>query len=227
MKLFFAAGALALLVPGWERIADNQRAARSTLRTIAEAQAELQAAVEIDTNCDGIGEYGYFEELAGVVPMRVSAFCEPGAGTVPWDILSPPLLRSPFDHVAVSLVARRGYFFQMWLPYETVAGTVPGIPEDASGGKGAAPFPGSVNGARMWCCYAWPIDYGRTGNRAYFLNQRGLLLECQNRSLVPYDGTTKMPAYGEAYTVADDMSSPLRVGAAGGNDMTIWTLVQP
>ena len=225
MKLLFAAGALALL--GSERIAENQRAARSTLRSIAAAQAEFQAAVEIDTNCDGVGEYGYFGELAGADPMRVSHFCEPGAGVAPADILSPPLLRSPFGRVAGSLVSHRGYLFQMWLPYQTVTGTVPAVEEDPSGGKGAAPFPGSVNGARMWCCYAWPIDYGRTGDRVYFMNQRGLLLECKNWGLWPYDGTTNMPAYDEAYSVAGDMSSPLRVGAPGGNHQTIWTPVQP
>jgi hypothetical protein len=223
LAIFASAGAP---TPSWERIAANQRAAISTLRSIAAAQAEFRSAVEIDTNCDGVGEYGYFAELAGTRPMRVSHSCVPGAGSSS-DILSPPLLRDAFGSVSGSRVSHRGYYFQMWLPFQTTAGIVSGIQEDLSGGKSAAPFPGSVNGAEMWCCYAWPIDYARTGCRAYFINQRGVVLECQNRSAVPFDGTTNVPVFYEVYAVAGDMSSPLRTWIAGGALNTIWTPVEP
>ena len=75
LAILASAGAPA---PSSELIASNQRAAVSTLRSIAAAQARLRSLAEIDTDCDGRGEFGYFAELAGAMPMRVSVNCAPG-----------------------------------------------------------------------------------------------------------------------------------------------------
>ncbi|MFM7282746.1 MAG: type II secretion system protein, partial [Planctomycetia bacterium] len=55
------------------RLSANEAAAVSTLRSISSAQAQVQSSGAIDTDADGSGEYGYFAELAGSVPMRVSS----------------------------------------------------------------------------------------------------------------------------------------------------------
>jgi heterodisulfide reductase subunit A-like polyferredoxin len=52
------------------QIAADEADAIEALRSIAAAQAEFKADVDIDTNCDGVGEYGYLAEMAGTRPMR-------------------------------------------------------------------------------------------------------------------------------------------------------------
>jgi prepilin-type N-terminal cleavage/methylation domain-containing protein len=207
------------------RLAANEAAAISTLRSISSAQAQVQSSGSIDTDADGAGEYGYFAELAGAFPMRTSAGGLPAAGGAP-DILNPSILPSAFGTVAGSLVQRSGYYFQMWLPDAAFAG----VAEDPTGGKAAAPWPDSNNGEIMWACYAWPVDLNSTGNRCFFVNQEGDLMQCQNRQAVQFTGdgvvTGVAPTFDEIYNVAGDMSSGLRVGTAGGPQNTIWTPVQ-
>ena len=218
-----SAGALA---PGTELIPSNQRAAVATLQSIAAAQARLRSLAAIDTDCDGRGEFGYFADLAGAVPMRVSINCAPGAGTAA-DILDPPLLPSDFGAVGTHVVRHEGYYFRMWLPLSTAGGVVNARMEDATGGCTTGPFPGPNNGERMWNCYAWPVDHGRTGNWAFFVNQLGVVFKCVNDSVVPYDGLFKQPDFSEAYEGQGNMGAPVRIGVAGGADNSIWTLVEP
>ena len=201
------------------RLSANEAAAISTLRSITSAQAQLQSSAAIDTDADGAGEYGYFGELSGIDPLRTSA-----AGVAGTDELVPAILSSACGNVAAIVVQRQGYNFQMWLPNATAAGLVPGIAEAATGGSSAT-FPNPNNGELLYCVYAWPADYNKTGNRAFFTNQEGDLLQCLNRSLTPYDGAVKTPGFSEAFTVAGDMGSALRIGVAGGADNTIWVPV--
>jgi prepilin-type N-terminal cleavage/methylation domain-containing protein len=207
------------------RLSANEAAAISTLRSISSAQAQLQSSAAVDCDADGSGEYGYFAEMAGTVQMRVSAAGVPAAGNAATDKLNPPVLSSAFGTVVGSRVTRSGYEFQMWLPDATAGGVTPGLAEDATGGKLGGTFPNPNNNEIMWCCYAWPMQANGTGNRAFFINQEGDLLQYLNRSATPYTGTTKAPLFGEAYKTATDMGSGLRIGTVGGNDATIWVAV--
>ena len=208
------------------RLAANEAAAISTLRSVETAQAQLQSSGAVDSDGDGAGEYGYFAELSGAVPLRVTAAGVPAAGVAGRDELFPSILSSTFSAVAGSRVMRQGYMFQMWLPGPTVGGVVGGIAEDPTGGKSAAPFPNANNGEIIWCCYAWPANRNKTGNRAFFVSYEGEILQCQNRSATPMDGTVSAPGFGEAFTTVTDMSSLPRIGTAGGALGTIWTPVQ-
>jgi prepilin-type N-terminal cleavage/methylation domain-containing protein len=203
------------------RLAANEAAAIATLRSISSAEAQIQSSGSIDTDADGAGEYGYFGELSGANPMRVSAAGLPAAGAAA-DILVPSILPSAFGVVQNSFVSRSGYYFQIWLPNNVFVG----IAEDPAGGKAGAPFPDSNNGEIIWACYAWPVGYNQTGNRAFFVNQEGDLLQCNNRQAAgPMTSTTTPPAFNEAY-IGADMSTGIRVGVAGGALGTIWTPVQ-
>jgi len=207
------------------RLAANEAAAISTLRSVSSAQAQIQSSGSIDTDADGAGEYGSFAELAGAVPMRTSAAGVPAQGAAA-DILNPSILPNAFGTVTGSLVQRSGYYFQMWLPDAAFGG----VAEDPTGGF-AGPFPDPNNGEIMWACYCWPVDLNSTGNRCFFVNQEGDLLQCQNRQGTQFTGdgvaaNTHAPAFDEVYNTAGDMSSGLRVGTAGGTDNTIWTPVQ-
>jgi hypothetical protein len=217
----------------FDRIPTNEASAIDALRAIVEAQERFKAGVHVDTNCDGEGEYGYFGEIAGSVVMRVAEGdpCQPAAGLPPDDRLVRPLLRRPFGLVRYSCISYRGYIFQMWLPTNLEAGQIRAYAEDATGGKMAAPFPDPVEGARRWCCYAWPVAYDLTGRRAFFVDQRGQILDTSNRRSIPYSGRpvsapwNRWPNFDEAYSTPGDMGSPLRIGVANANG-TIWYPIQ-
>jgi len=209
-------------------IRSNEAATIATLRQVAAAQTEFKQALDIDADCDGVGEYGYFAELAGTKSMRVGSggwSCVPTSGRG-LDILSPPLLRNALGMVtAYSVVVHQGYVFEMWLPAPEVGGVVGAIEEDPFGGKMLGPYPDPITGAQHWCCYAWPLVYGQTGRRAYFINQRGKVLRDVNRSATPFSGIVNIPEFDEAFLVPDDMSSPIRVGIPGGSAGSIWSVL--
>jgi len=212
-------------------LAENEAAALATLRQIAAAEARVKADGTIDTNCDGVGEYGYLAELAGTVPKRVCKYDydggKPAAGSTWTDIIVRPLLRASLGHTRFSSVIDSGYRFMVWLPDSTTNGEVGAFREDFLGGKQAAPFPDPRNGAGLWCCYAWPLEAGVTGTRAFFVNQEGIVLQCDNKSSIPFSGQYRYPDFGEALQRTRDMSSALRIGPpAGGAHNTVWTLVQ-
>jgi hypothetical protein len=158
--------------------------------------------------------------------MRTSNAGVPAAGVAGTDELSPAVLASAFGNVdANGFVSRSGYYFQMWLPGDTAGGLVPGVGEAANGGTGAT-FPNPDNCEIMWACYAWPMDVEGTGNRCFFINQEGDLLQAQNRAATPYTGTTSTPDFDACFQTAGDMSSGLRIGTATGGDGQVWTAVQ-
>jgi len=215
------------------RLSANESAAISTLRSLSSAQAQIQSSAAIDTDADGGGEYGYFAELSGQVPMRVSAAGFPVPGAAGVDELNPAIMSSAFGNLnGTSQVVRSGYMFQMFLPAATVGGLVGGIAEDPgplpAGGKLAGPFPGPNNCEVLWSCYAWPINASQTGNRAFFVNQEGDLLQTQNRGALAYNGIIATPAFDAIHTVGGDMSSQLSIGGipAPSQDLNIWVPVQ-
>jgi hypothetical protein len=204
-----------------QSIAANESAAIAILRTIAKAQRLVTAAVEIDTDGDGIGEYGYLAELSGAQPLRVSALGVPAAGVAGIDNLAPPLLRDRLGKVRYSVVVHSGYVFQVWLAGPMVGGLVGGYAEDLKGGKNAGPFPDPITGAKYWCCYAWPLAYNVTGRRAFVVNQRDTVLEYANRSPWSFS-SVNWPSFDEAFEILSDMSCALRVGTPGGHLGSTW-----
>ena len=205
------------------RLSANEAAAISNLRAICSSQAHIQSSAAIDSDGDGSGEFGYLAELAGSVPLRVCVAGAPAAGGAA-DVLNPSILPVQLGAVQNGLVARSGYYFQMWLP----DGTYAGIPEEAGGGCSAGPFPDPNCSEIVWGCYAWPIEAGSTGNRVFFISQEGDLLTYNNRQGVytgdPSNGGNG-PAYDEALRTLGDMSSHYRTSIVGGNDNTVWALV--
>ncbi len=210
------------------RLAANEATAISTLRLLSTAQEQVRARGAIDTDSDGAGEFAYFSELTGTAPMRKGVGGAPAPGVLGVDDLSPAVLAAAFGRVdAQSLTTRSGYHFQLWLPGTPVGPATPAIPElPTIGGANPANFPSSDAAEVLWCAYAWPVDTENTGNRAFFVNQDGSLMQCANRGAVPYNGNTKMPAFDEAYVNPGDMSSGIRSGMIGGNDGTFWTAIQ-
>ena len=199
----------------------NESAAIATLRTIASAQTQAQASAIIDADGDGGGEYAYLAELAGTVPLR--GLDGPGP-----DVAYPALLPSSFGDVSPEgSKERSGYIYRVYLPGATEGGRTPGLPEAAGGGCAAGgPLPAPDNAEILWCAYAWPIDAGTTGTRAFFINHEGDLRETANADR-GYDGEIRAPAFDAAQSreSSGDMAAPLAGSGAPANDGRNWSSV--
>jgi len=207
------------------RLAANEASAISTLRLLSTVQEQFRSQSAIDTDSDGSGEFAFFGELAGTVPMRVNGG---GIGVAGLDNLDPTLLSQAFGTInAMGAAVRTGYCFQLWLPAPRAGGLTPGVGEMPNTGGTNPGSPPDAEGAEvLWCCYAWPLASNNSANRAFFVNQDGLIYQCQNRMAAPYTGTASTPAFDEAFTVPGDIGSAVRIGVAGGANGTIWTTVQ-
>ena len=205
------------------KLSANETNALGVMRAITSAQASVQATPQIDTDGDGAAEYGYFAELAGSAPARISAAGVPVAGVAGFDELTPSMLISGLGVVNGSVITRGGYVYQLWLPAGTVAGAVVGIAEDPTGGKMGGPFPDPNNGEVFWCAYGWPLVAGQTGNMAMFVNQSGTILQTRNRGAGVYSGVGGGPTFDAAFVTAGDMSSNPAVGQPGvdGNNWVV------
>lgn len=230
------------------RISANENAAVATLRSIASAQAQIQSSSAIDTDADGGGEFAYLGELAGVAPLRVFDPAGPGPG-IGADVLTPPILPTAMGEIqsdgADGVIERSGYYFKVFLPAAGAGGAadpIAGLPEDPTanvGGAVAGALPDSDNCEILWCAYAWPVQSGSTGNRAFFINHEGDLLQTVNTGAGVagpfYDGFTTIPVFDAALSdeSAADMESRLGITAmlvnlavpAAANDGNVWTVV--
>jgi len=204
------------------RLSANESAAISTLRSLTSAEAQVQSSAAIDTDGDGSGEYGYFGELSGAQPCRISVAGAAAAGAAPTDILNPAVMSAAFGTIQNSVVTRSGYHFQIWLPD---AATPPdGVPEAAGGGAGA--MPGSNNGEVMWAAYAWPVTFGQTGNRCFFVNQEGDIYQYNNRGAVVYSTVANGPLATAIYKIGGDMGSGIGDATTPPSDNNTWVPVQ-
>ena len=205
------------------RISANENAAVATLRSIAAAQQQFQASSSVDTDYDGGGEFGYFGEMAGVTNLRIGS----SAGDVSAP-LDPPYLATPFGNITASLVERQGYNYQIFLPDADGAGVT-----EALGALGTSLSPADSSDCEvMWCCYAWPVDAGKTGMRAFFINQEGDIISQNNRVVIGQYSGTAGPAWSAAYADnggTPDMDSGLglvdNANAVTANDGKVWTPV--
>jgi prepilin-type N-terminal cleavage/methylation domain-containing protein len=196
------------------RLSANESNAVSTLRNLVTSQAQFQSAANIDENLNGTGEYGCFAELSGACNLQRN-------GVGPASALNPPILPATFQAIdANGFATKSGFLFVLYLPD---AATPPaGLPDEPAA-AGANANVGPANSENLWCCYAWPIAFGNTGNRAFFVNQRGEILQSK-MDLVQYSGAGAAPAFDAAFTIAGDMSSPAALGVAGV-DTNLWTPV--
>jgi len=187
----------------------NETAVVATMRTLSSSQTRVQAAVAIDVDRDGAGEYAYFGELSGEFTLRGSS-----------GVLIPPALAAAFGHIASGRVVRSGYNLQIYLPGP---GGV-GVPEDPDGGKAVASEIDANLAETIWCIYAWPVSRGISGTRAFFVNQVGEILQCQNETAV-YAGGLSVPTSDAAFRTPGTIAGPIAVDTIG-QDGERWTKVQ-
>ena len=188
------------------RLSSNETAAIATLRNIISAQAQFQQSAKADTDNDGTGEYGGFLEMSGGGAGRMAA------------VLNPPVLSGAFRVLnAAGQVSRSGYFFRLYLP--GAAGV--GVGEPQTGFTAALINADLVE--TTWCCYAWPVNYGQSGNRTFFTNQGGDVVATEKST---YSGTAAGPASDAAFKPADagKITGAVAIGTAGVDGST-WKQV--
>ena len=190
------------------RLNANETAAIATLRNISSAQAQFQATSKADTDNDGTGEFGSFLELSGAIDVRG----DPDVGK-----LNPPVISGAFRTPDASgFVSRSGYYFRIMLP--SVTGT--GLVVDANGGTWDNIDEDLAE--TTWCCYAWPVNYGNSGNRTFMVNQTGDVVNTEDSR---YSGTTGPGANAGFYLPAlGSITGLTAVGTAGG-DGNVWRQV--
>ena len=156
------------------RLSANETAAIATLRNIISSQAQFQQGAKADTDNDGTGEYGGFVELSGGGAGRMAG------------VLSPPVLSGAFR---VLNVARRGEPLGLLLPHLPArARCGVGVGEPQTGYTAAMIDADLVE--TTWCAYAWPVNYGQSGNRTFFTNQGGDVVATE---FAAFSGTTPRP----------------------------------
>lgn len=192
----------------------NESAAIATLKNIASAQSQCQASGVVDVNQNGAGEYGCFAELTGEVGVR-------GPDAVLTDQkITPPVLSRAFSKHTDGVVIRSGYCFRIFLPGKD--GAPVSEHTDGTGMKGIAVDPARTE--VLWCCYAWPIEAGVTGQRAFFVNQAGDVLAAPNAGNV-YSGKDKPPAAPAAFGPGEGHLERPPAANQTGTDGQRWTVI--
>lgn len=187
------------------RLNANESAAIATLKSLSSAQSQLQASGALDVNGNGQGEYGFFAELAGAVPLR-------GSG----QLLDPPVLSPTFGNVVGGRIQRGGYWFQIHLPSVADGWAA----ERPAGGGG--PEVSATHSEVAWMCYAWPVERGVTGNRAFFINQSGDVV-ATNMTGEAYGGTWS-PLPGLSAFAVDEQGLALAANTMDSRG-NVWVVV--
>jgi type II secretory pathway pseudopilin PulG len=186
----------------------NETAVIASMKRIAQAQFAFREGRFIDRDRDTMGEFGFIGELSGIVAMR-------GSG----EFLQPPTLNPAFGFVdADGFADRHGYNFRVYLPDSAGAG----VPEVAAQIGNVDPEQSSI----YFTCLAWPRVYGRSGQRTFFLNQRGDVLATVDTG---YSGKNGAPVANAALVgvppgviTTNSIASPTDVAVDGNR----WQPVQ-
>jgi prepilin-type N-terminal cleavage/methylation domain-containing protein len=165
------------------KLSSNETAAIATLRNLTSCQAQIQASGKIDCDNDGIGEYGVFVEMTGVEEVRTGQDNgSPNGCTVTTfgTLVSPPILSPSLAGVnADGWVTKAGYAFIIYMPSTAVPAGF--VHETYSGGTyGASATIGIDVSETTWCAYAQPVAFGNSGNRRFFVNQQGDVMQSSN-----------------------------------------------
>jgi prepilin-type N-terminal cleavage/methylation domain-containing protein len=162
------------------RIVANETSTIGTLRSLASSQAQFQARQIVDQDSDGLGEYGFLQELAGgVVPRGGVA------------VLLPPTISQSLANVdAAGLATKSGYTIVMFLP----GGAGAEIQEPAGGGAFPGPNAADANVQEVnWCAYAVPAGIRTTGNRTFVINQQAHVYATANVGVQNYEMANVAP----------------------------------
>jgi hypothetical protein len=189
----------------------------SRLRGITGAQERFRADLALDTDGDGKGEYGLLAEL-----MAVAVAGRPA-----------PTLRTPnrdgyyglmggFLDPAGVWAGHEAWCYVLYLP--STGGEA--VCERREGPRTVVDGAVDADGAEQrWWAYGWPRRWGKNGKRAFYVDAKGRILVCRNRT-VRYEASERVPLPGAAFppgAPADGTVPPVPgAEAADGEVWEVW-----
>ncbi len=208
------------------RTASNETAAMATLKSLTSAQATVQNQGRIDADRDGQGEYGTFLEITSQSGVRDTFV----PGTIPGarfggrgSKINPPIISTSVWAVdADGIVTKGGYCFRIYLPdTANPAGFVHETgPAEKVGLAGGTGMVGVDLSEVIWCAYAWPVEYGKSGTKAFFVNQANDVMQSSNEA-AKWSGTQKAPPGNSAFCKGAGITGMIAQGTRG-NDGDFW-----
>jgi len=204
------------------KLSSNETAALATLRNLASCQAQIQTSGKIDTDADGIGEYGTFLEMTGTVAVR-KGFTAGNPSTCDFSTqgtpVSPPILSPALANVdATGFVTKSGYAFMIFLP----DGAAPAGWANETGPAASVALTAAIGvdlSETTWCAYGQPVAHGNSGNRRFFVSQSGDVMQSANDT-TKFQGVNTAINGNSAYKGAG-ITSSIAVGTKG-NDGDVW-----
>jgi prepilin-type N-terminal cleavage/methylation domain-containing protein len=208
------------------RVTSCEVSAIGCLRSIGTCQTEFCNAAIVDQDTDGAGEYGYLSEMSGVNFYRMDPRFSPGVST---NKVNPTFITSVLGSTALAsplgIANKSGYNHCVYLP--TAAG--PAFAEPGGG----APVPGNTADANVqearYAVYAWPAAIRNSGNRAFMINQMGVVFGTENTGVQNYNADLVIPPPGAAFDPGmsldpANLDGEIRCGIPA-NDGGVWVAV--
>jgi prepilin-type N-terminal cleavage/methylation domain-containing protein len=211
------------------KLSANETAAIATLRNLTSCQAQIQTSGKIDTDNDGIGEFGVFLEMTGTKGVR-KGYDGAGSSSIGTGgtVVSPAVLSPSLASVdALGFVTKAGYCFMIFLPDNTAAPAAAlFIHETNVGGTyglaGGAGGVGTNLSEQIWCAYGQPVAYGNSGNRRFFVNQAADVMQSSNE-IGKAQGTTAIINGNSAFLPGSGLGITARVSVGTtGIDGDVW-----
>jgi len=208
------------------RMAANESACIGSLKTIATQQAIFKQQGEVDQDDDGMGEHGLLGELAGEYPPR---------GAAAGNECKPAYISQAFftqGSGGNGLADKSGYYFRMYLADDaTTADDDQGLGGTVGGAGGAELDPSTHASAinlqeSSFACYAWPVEFRSTGQRAFVVNEVGEVYATKMNAKT-YTSTngainTYIAGYHNDGSTDSKFNNPLASGANTGFDGNTW-----
>lgn len=190
-------------------VANPEFSAMATLSNLASRQGEFQRGGHIDLDGDGRGEFGTLAEMSGAVALA-------GHDAA----IKDALLSGAYRRVcADGTITRSGYRYRVFLPAARGDGVCETAVRDVTSSTRNDRVDARLASQR-WCAYAWPVTYGASGNRTFFIDQDGNELSTEDAH---YSGDGG-PAPGAAFANGG-MTSILGAIPADGvrsQDGNVW-----
>jgi len=152
---------------GGGRIEMHEVSAHATMRGIASGQEIFRASVVLDQNANGIGEYGLLSDLSEGPSPYIPSSLKPNVKG-----------RS----------SSKGYCFVIYLP--SAGGRAISSRKSSRGDDDFDP-----SQEQMFLAFAWPEKTGRSGNRIFAFDSRGVVL---TKGKSKYSGLSKPPPWKAA-----------------------------
>ena len=161
------------------RIRNNEAGIIASLRTLCTSEAAFQSSTLADADNDACGEFGFLGELCGLHAPR--------GQPVP---AAPAFFTTGFgDHLERlgGTALWRGYYLRVYLP------TAKGVALGETGKQAVATAADANLQEVFFAVYAWPVELGETGERAFVVTQEFRVFATRNVGCQNYGGLSNAP----------------------------------